>query len=43
MQFPILKRSEAIVQDLAKALSVPVNPSDLSTKRIGRIQEHTGH
>ena len=33
---------EAIVQDLAIALSVPVNRNDVSTKRIVRIQEHTG-
>ena len=31
------------MQDLAKALSVPVSSNEVSTKRIGRIQEHTGH
>ena len=31
------------MQDLAKDLSVPLNSNEVSTKRIGRIQEHTVH
>ena len=29
-----------IVQDLARALSVPVNPNKILTKRIGKVQEN---
>ena len=34
---------EAIGQDLARALSVPVNPNKFLTKRIGKVQENTEH
>ena len=34
---------EAIVQDLARALSAPVNPNEVLTKRFEKLQEHTGH
>ena len=39
----VMITDEAIGQDLARALSVPVNPNKFLTKRIGKVQENTEH
>ena len=39
----VMITDEAIGQDLARALSVPLNPNKFLTKRIGKVQENTEH